>query len=172
MSKSAYVEFADQGFWAFDVSLSIMLAETVWVGEGLPRDQRPEWLPGSLDKLRVLAVVSDLGFLVELSWPVDGVDLLRSLLMEVSRRLTARGTLSADEVATWDVLDGDTIGLRNAAIVDLAPVVELTQATIQLLEGTLPQAPPGTCWMYGLEGGRLTVPIRGFKPATKTDSLS
>jgi hypothetical protein len=160
VSKTAYVEFADQGFWAFDVSLSIMLAETVWVGDGLPKDQRPEWLPDALDKLRVLAVVSDLGFVVELSWPLDGVRLLKSLLMEVSRRLTVRGMLSADEVATWDVLDGDTIGLRNAEVVDLAPVVELTQATIQLLEGTLPQAPSGTCWMYGFEGGRHTIAIR------------
>jgi hypothetical protein len=160
VSKTAYVGFADQGFWTFDVSLSIMLAETVRVGEELPKDQRPEWLPNALDELRGLAVASDLGFVVELSWPPDGVRLLRSLLTEVSRRLAARRMLSADEVATWDVLDGNTIELRNAQVVDLTPVVELTQATIQLLEGALPQAPNGTWWLYGFEGGRGTVSIR------------
>jgi hypothetical protein len=117
-------------------------------------------LSDALDQLRVLAVVADLGFVIEMSWPIDGVDLLRSLLVEVSRRLAARGTLTADEVATWNVLDGDTIDLRGAEVVDLAQVVELTQATIELIDGTLAQPPAGTWWLYGFPGGRSTVGMR------------
>jgi hypothetical protein len=68
------------------------------------------------------------------------------LLVEVGQRLAARATLTVDEVATWVVLDGDTIDLRGAVVVDMAEVVELTQATIELIDGTLPEPPIGTLW--------------------------
>jgi hypothetical protein len=160
VSKFGTVEFGGRGFWTYDVSLSIMLAEAIWVGEELPASQRPEWLSDALDEFRIMAVVADLGFVIELSWPTDGVGLLRSLLVEVSRRLAARGTLTADEVATWNVLEGDTIDLRGAEVVEMAEVVELTQATIELIDGTLPEPPTGTWWMYGFPGGRTTVAMR------------
>jgi hypothetical protein len=154
------VGFGARSLWTYDVSLSIMLVETVWVGEELPAGHRPEWLADALDQFRVLAVVSDLGFHIEDNWPADGVDLLRSLLVEVSHRLAARGTLSADEVATWNVLDGDTIDLRGVGVVDMYEVVELIEATIELIDGTFPDPPPGTLSMYGFPGGRSTVPRR------------
>jgi hypothetical protein len=161
VSKFGIVEFGGRYLWTYDVSLSIMLAEAIWVGEELPADQRPEWLSDALDQFRVCAVVSDFAFVIDRIWLADRVGLLRSLLVEVGRRLAARGRLTVDEVATWNVLDGDTIDLRGAEVVDMAEVVELTQATIELIDGTLPEPPPGTLWMYGFPGGRSTVPRRG-----------
>ncbi|WP_345634108.1 hypothetical protein [Rugosimonospora acidiphila] len=154
------VEFGGRGFWAYDVSLSLLLVEAIRAGEELPADRRPAGLPGVLDQLRVVAVVPDLGFPIEESWPPREVDLLRSLLIDVSRRLAVRGTVAADGVATWDVLDGGTISLRGAEVVDLTPVIELAGATVQLVEGTLPRAPAGTWWAYGFEGGRRTIAMR------------
>ena len=78
MSKFGTVEFGGRYFWTYDVSLSIMLVETIWVGEALPADRRPEWLSEALDQFRVLAVVSDLGFSIDLNWPAQSVGLLRS----------------------------------------------------------------------------------------------
>jgi hypothetical protein len=160
VSKTGTVEFGGRGFWAYDVSLSIMLVETIRVGEELPSGQRPSWLSDALDQLRVLAVVSDLGFVIDMNWPTDGVDLLITLIAEANRRLAARGTITAVEVATWNVLDGDTIDLRGAQVVDLAPVVELGQAMIQLVQGTLPPAPGGTWWLYGFAAGPRMVAMR------------
>jgi hypothetical protein len=95
-----------------------------------------------------------------MNWPTDSVDLLITLIDEANRRLAARGTITAVEVAAWNVLDGDTIDLRGAQVVDLAPVIELGQATIQLVQGTLPPAPAGTWWLYGFPGGPHTVTMR------------
>ena len=39
MSKFGAVILGGQSFWTYDVSLSIMLVETLWVGEELPVDQ-------------------------------------------------------------------------------------------------------------------------------------
>jgi hypothetical protein len=161
MSKTGTVEFGGRGFWAYDVSLSIMLAETVRVGEELPTDQRPSWLPEALDQLRALAVVPDLGFVIDMNWPIQHVDLLTVLIAEANRRLTSRKAITALDVAGWKVLGEETIELRGAEVVDLAPVVELGQATIQLVEGTLPPPPAGTWWLYGFPGGRQTVTMRG-----------
>jgi hypothetical protein len=160
VSRFWVVEFGGRSFWTYDVSLSIMLVETIWVGEELPADHCPEWLSEALDQFRVLAVVADLGFSIDLNWPAESVGLLRSLLVEASHRLAARRTLTAEEVATWNVLDGRTIDLRGAEIVDMYEVVELTEATIELIGGTFPEPPPGTLWMYGFPGGRSTVPRR------------
>jgi hypothetical protein len=79
------------------------------------------------------------------------VGLLRSLLVEVGRRLAARGTLTVDEVATWNVLDGEA-DLRGALVVDMAEVVELTQATIERIDGTLPEPPTGGLVATGRTG--------------------
>jgi hypothetical protein len=158
VSKFGLVEFSGQSFWTYDVSLSIMLVETIRVGEELPADQRPEWLSEALDEFRVLAVVPDLGFSID--WPAESVGLLRSLLVQASQRLAARGALTAEEVATWNLLDGYTIDLRGAEVVDMYEVVELTEATIELIDGAFTEPPPGTLWMYGFPGGRSTVPRR------------
>jgi hypothetical protein len=55
VSRTRTVAFGDRYFWTYDVSLSIMLAEAIWVGQELQPGQRPEWLPDALEKLRVLA---------------------------------------------------------------------------------------------------------------------
>lgn len=157
MSTTRIVEFRDRGFWAYDVSLSIMLAQTIRAGEELPSGERPLWLSDALDELRVVAVVNDLGFVIDISWPIDRVDLLVTLIAEATRRLAVQRTITPAEIANWKVLDGDTIDLRGAHIVDLAPVIELGRATIQLVEDTLRPPPVGTWWLYGLASGPRTV---------------
>lgn len=160
VSKFGTVEFGDRGFWAYDVALSILLVQVIWVAEELPTEQRPAWLSDALYQLRIDAVVGDLGFVIELSWPVDGVELLVTLLAEANRRMAALKTITADEVACWQILGGDTICLRGARVVDLTPVIELGEATIELIRGTLPWPPVGTWWMYGFPSGRSIVNMR------------
>jgi hypothetical protein len=158
MSKTTPVEFRGRGFWAFDVSLSILLAELIDVAEALGSDQRPPWLAGALPTLRVHAVVgADFLFSPDLGLEGGQLDELIGLVAEASRRLRQRRTVTAAEAAQWQVLDDHTVIWRPAAAVETAPIAELGQAIIQLLQGTLPSPPPGTWWYFGLSGGPRTI---------------
>jgi hypothetical protein len=157
MSKTTPVEFRGHGFWAFDVSLSILLAELIDVAEALGPEQRPPWLAGALPTLRVHAAVNDLMFPPDLGLEDGQLNELIGLLAEASARLHQRRTVTAAEAAQWRVLDGHTVLWRSAAAVETAPIAELGEAIIQLLRGTLPSPPPGTWWFFGLSGGPRTI---------------
>src|SRR6266540_4111889 len=118
MSKTTPVEFRGRGFWAFDVSLSILLAELIDIAEALEPEQRPPWLADVLPQLRIHAVVGD--FLFDLDFDLEDEPL--------------------DEF--------------------IAPIAELGEAIIQLLQGTLPPPPAGTWWSFGFSGGPGTVAMR------------
>jgi hypothetical protein len=160
VSKTRTVTIGGRGFWAYDVSVSLLLAETIRVGMELSHDQQPSWLPEALDKLRTLVIVTDFGVAIDDDWPSQGVDLLVQLINEANRRLAARGSITAAEVAEWKAVGADQVHLRGAEVVDLSPVVELGQATVQLIHGTLPPPPAGTWWFYGNEGGPRTIGMR------------
>jgi hypothetical protein len=161
MSKTTPVTFRGRGFWAFDVSLSILLAELIDLAEGLGPDQRPPWLAGALPTLRVHAIVgADFQFSPDLGLEDGQLDGLVALFAEASRRLRLRRTVTAAEAAQWRVLDDQTVLWRPAAAVETAPIAELGEAIIRLLRGTLPPAPPGTWWCFGLSGGPQTVAMR------------
>ncbi len=68
MSSTASVSFGDRNIWAYDVALSILLAEVAYLmdalADSLPKDPahnhqqpRPPWLRGVANELRVHATV-------------------------------------------------------------------------------------------------------------------
>jgi hypothetical protein len=161
MSKTTPVQFRGRSLWAFDVSLSILLAELIDIAEALSPQQRPPWLPGALPTLRVHAVVgADLQFNPDLDLEDGQLDELISLIAQATRRLRQQRTVTAAEAAEWRVLDNRPVLWRSADAVDTAPIAELGEAIIQLLQGTLPPSPPGTWWYFGLSGGPRTVAMR------------
>jgi len=105
MSRTTSVEFRGQDFWAYDVSLSILLAELIGVAEGLGPEQCPEWLAEVLPQLRVHAVVSDFLFDLDFGLADAQLDEFVALLEEACRRLRQRRTVTAAEAAEWQVLD-------------------------------------------------------------------
>lgn len=54
----------------------------------------------------------------------------------------------------WNIWEGEGVFARGAAEVATAPVIELGQALIELLSGTLPDDPPDNRWIYGTPRGR------------------
>jgi hypothetical protein len=157
VSGTTTVRFGDQYFWARDVGLSILVAETIGVIEGLSASERPWWLNAMLRDLRTVAVVPDFGLDVGAEWQGEQVDRLAGWIAEASRRLAARGAVTAAEAAAWQV-DGDaTVVWRGAAAVDTGPIVQLGRATVALVRGTLPPPPPGHRWFYGDPGGPHTI---------------
>ena len=69
-------------------------------------------------------------------------------------------SISAHEMEAWDLLDGEGVFARGASQFPTATVVELGRAIQALLSGTLPPAPEGTWWFYGVETGRSTIKKR------------
>ncbi|MEU2612822.1 hypothetical protein ABZ570_14770 [Micromonospora sp. NPDC007271] len=159
MSRTCFVEFNGAGFWAFSDSLAVLLGQAVVVAEEIAADRRSAAFPDVVDQLRASAVVPDLGLFVDVGWRGDRLDLLLRLIEEANRRLGERERVTASEVAGWTTLGDDVIELRRDAM-DTAPVIELGQGVLQLLRESLPPAPRGMWWFYGVEGGRQTIVMR------------
>ncbi|MET8911172.1 hypothetical protein [Micromonospora sp. NPDC004551] len=162
MSKTCFVEFNGSGFWALSDSLAVLLGQSVVVAEEMAADRRSATFADVIHQLRVSAVVTDLGLLVDAAWRGTRLDLLLHLIEEANRRLAQRGRVTASEVAGWTALGDDVIELRRDTV-ETAPVIELGQAVLHLLRGTLPSAPKGTWWFYGVEGGPQIIVMRNMK---------
>lgn len=160
MSSTVPVDYADRWFWAYDVSLSILLVEALHAAHERSATQdlrRPDDL---LERLRGHAVLG-----ANLAFSLDGHGdderhYLLSLIMEAVERLRTYGTITAAQAARQFVLDGRPVFLRGDTHVDTNVVADLGQAMIDLVERTLPPAPTGTVWFLGVEGGPRTIGVR------------
>lgn len=154
MSKTRPVGFAGHGeLWAYDAALSVLLAEVIRLGEAAPR---PRWWDEQADELRIQATVSDLYF--ELSSPTAGE--LAVLFEHAASALEQRGSLTPAEAAAWKVYGDEPVIFRGEVPMDTAPIAELGLALVELIRGTLEDAPEGTWWYYGAPGGRRTIAMR------------
>jgi hypothetical protein len=157
MSRTTPVCDGDAMFWAYDVALGILFAEAIHGAESSFEGCQPSWRRELIQRMRVNAVVgSDYAVLLD-ELDADQRTGLLTWVQEASSRLTARGGVSAAEVAGWDVLDGETVHLRGADHVAAAPLAELGEAIAQLLAGTLPPAPQGQHWYFGTPAGRGSI---------------
>jgi hypothetical protein len=88
---------------------------------------------------------------------MDQIETFVAIVEEACSRLEQRRAIPAPEIEAWNILDGQGVFPRGAIQVATAPVVELGRAIIALVRGSLPDAPPGTQWLYGTETGRQTI---------------
>jgi hypothetical protein len=159
VSRTCTVEFGGSGFWALSDSVSVLLAQAAVAAEEMSMDRRPAGFEDVLYQVKVSAIVTDFGFLIDEDWRGERLDLLVSLIEEAARRLVIRERIRDFEVAGWMTLDGQVAELRSE-VVETAPVVELAEGMLALFEDRLPTAPAGTWWLYGVEGGRRTIAVR------------
>ncbi len=162
MSKTVPVGFAGRELWAYDVSLSILLAEVVQVGAEEPTEGgRLSWLPDVLETLRRHAVLGANAYL-DLELGLDSVQraVLLDYFVAAGRRLRRRDTITAAEARKWHVVDDRSVLWRGEAAVKTAPIADLADALKQLAEGKLPPTPAGKWWYFGLPDGPHTIAMR------------
>src|ERR1700735_4664039 len=105
MSRTASVSFRERNLWAYDVSLSILLAELINVISDVDLAKRPRWLSELLPDLRRHAILGANAHLdLDLGLSQPELERLLVLIAQASRRLRERQTISADEAAAWEVL--------------------------------------------------------------------
>ena len=152
------MSFQGRNLWAYDVSLSILLAELMNVISDLDLAKRPRWLSKLLPDLRRHAILGANAHLdLDLGLNESEREQLLVLIAEASRRLRERETITAADSATWEVLDGHTVIWRSAPTVATCDMADLGDAIIGLVRGTLPIPLDGTWWLFGLPGGPRTI---------------
>lgn len=159
MSRTAFVSYGDDGFWAYDVALSIFLKHLIDIAEPIAKESGADWLKEEIHWWRVIAgpCAGTYSLTLAPSWSAAQ----RELFVEMARRacdaMTTRKEFTEAEIAQWPMLDDVCIFTRGADVVETAPVIELGKAIVALADGSLPAAPPGNFWFYGTPEGRRTI---------------
>jgi len=161
MTSKQYVEYRDRGFWAYDVALGILLKHVIDIAEPLAANPNTEWLASAVSDWRVPAAISDYGLEINKNWSATQLDVFVNLFDRACRSLNQRDAIDAEEIESWMILEDLYLSSRGAPKIFTAPVVELGRAIIALVEGTLPAAPSGTAWFYGVPQGRTTIGMIG-----------
>ena len=156
MSKSVFIEYHGQGFWAFDVVASILLKHLVDVAT--PQAHTDPWLNPIVQRWRVATSIPDCyGFELDEQWTEEQVDIVIGLFDAVGRLLGMRDEISSEEIQGWEIQDGGHIFARGLPFVRTRPVINLGLAIVSLLRNALPPAPSATWWWYGTEDSPQTI---------------
>jgi hypothetical protein len=158
MSRKKYVEYANRGFWAYDVAVGVFLKHLMDAAEASGQ-AKTEWLSTAVRHWREAACISDFGLILDASWSAQQRQAFIALAEDASSRLATRASIPAEEIISWPILDDLRIFPRGEKGVLAAPVVELGRAIIALVSGELPEAPDGAIWFYGTPTGRQTLRI-------------
>lgn len=117
-----------------------------------------EWFKGLLQQWRVQATVPDLGCTLDDGWSREHLSVVVELARRTRERLREPSTEAHMLDPTWSVLDelpvAGGVGSHNLML----RVNEVAKAFIDLLDGSLAEAPDGTWWAVGWgQGDRDTI---------------
>ena len=143
-------------FWAYDVSLGILLLEAIHVAVESPPELRPSWTDAVLEDLRTqVRLGANSAFLLD-DDERDGQQrgYVCSIIAEAGRRLRDDGAITSSAAARRYMLDGEPYFLRGHDSIDGGVVAELSLAIEGLIRDDLPPVPfNGRHWLFGAEGG-------------------
>ncbi|MEO3746589.1 hypothetical protein [Plantactinospora sp. B5E13] len=160
MSKTVSVDFGGRWFWAYDVSVGILLLEAIQVATETPPGQRPPNVDAVLADLRTQVQVG-----ASFAFPLDPDEwdsrqraFARAIIAEAGRRLRGYRTITSTEAAERYVIDGEPYFVRGHKRIDCEVVADLAEAIEALIEDRLPPVPvPGRHWFFGVPDGPRTL---------------
>lgn len=150
------VGFGGRWFWAYDVSLGILLLEATLVHGELTPGQRPSGTDVAAEDLRTQVRVGSGHFF---ALDADGWDTVqrnhvRSIVAAAGRRLRGSGIVTAADAAQRYLIDGEPYLRRGHEQVAGEVVAELAEAIESLIQDSLPAVPStDQHWFYGVAGG-------------------
>jgi hypothetical protein len=156
VSKTQFVEYRNQVFWAYDVALGIFLKYLIDAAEASDQANAP-WLSSTISWWRTVACISDYGLTLDADWSTVQRETFIALAERACSTLASRESIPAEEILAWPLLNDLRIFPRGATEVSTGPVIELGRAIIALVGGDLSEAPPGQNWFYGTPTGRQTI---------------
>ena len=133
MSKTLYVRYRGDGFWAYDVAVGVFLKHLIDSAMAHANKEDALWLMPCVEQWRVNAIVSDLGLHLDEEWSDAQRQTVYGLIEEACNQLEARHSIPWDAMKDWDILDGQGVRSRGSTQFPTAPVVELAHAVKALL---------------------------------------
>ena len=160
MSRSLYVDFRDNGFWAYDVASSVFLKFLIDAANERTAVDTDHWLSEAIQNWRVSAVISDLGFYLDDNWSQLQIDTVIKLCRTATEVIRAGGNIPASEIESWPILDDQRVFTRGHDPVPSKAVARFGDAVISLLQITLPEPPDRHWWFFTLDENVDTIAMR------------
>lgn len=160
MSRTLFVEFCGDGFWAFDVVVGVFLKHLIDAASLHLEEKGEAWLAEAITAWRVDAVNADLGLFLDQSWSQHQIDVFSALVEEACNSLAERESIAADEIESWEMIGGLRCCTRGLPSVTTASAIRLGDAIAKLVNRALPAPPPGTWWFFATEECAATMPRR------------
>jgi hypothetical protein len=163
VSKSSFVDYHDNFFWAYDVSLGIFLKHLIDAADDHAAEFGKSWLQEQVADWRLVAGLVEMYGLNlddDRTWSAAQKADFLQLAEKACAVLAKREQISAAEIEAWPILDDLRLSTRGEVVVATAAIVELGRAIIELVNGTLEAPPAYTRWFYGCPEGRTTIPNR------------
>jgi hypothetical protein len=157
MSRTQFVEYGGDGFWAYDVSLGIFLKHLIDAAIPRAAEADGQWLAEEITSWRTIAVVGDIGLTIDLTLSSAQLDTFIALADQACTALAQREMIAEEEIMGWVILGDARLSTRGEKEIATAPIIELGRAIIELVRGTLPIAPAHTAWFFGTSAGRDTI---------------
>lgn len=159
MSQTLFVNWRDDGFWAYDVVAAVFLKHLIDAALLHLEHHDEPWLNDAIPQWRVNAVCSDLGLYLDESWSVGQVAVFTGLARQACDNLSRRDNIPAAEIQSWQLIDGDNgrFFARGEPFITTASAIRLGEAIIKLVNGTLPEPPPRTWWHFATEESAATL---------------
>jgi hypothetical protein len=83
--------------WVYDAAMALLLAQVIRSVEAMPADRRPDWWADSVEYLREVATIYDLGLDLDLWSDAAERQEFAALLEDTADQLGDRGPVTADE---------------------------------------------------------------------------
>ena len=157
MTRTAYVGYRDNAFWAYDVPGSIFLWFLIQSAEKYLAQYKGHWLSEVIPKWRVSAVITEMAYYADDEWTAEQVDLILQLCDDAISTIRQHGDFAASDVEAWPVLDDQRIFTRGHDPIPTEPIARLGDAFTLLLRGQLPKPPTQHLWFYTLDGNTDTI---------------
>jgi len=160
MSRSLYINFRDDGFWAYDVPSSVFLKFLVDAANDRMAAGTEQWLSNAVCNWRVTAAISELSHYADDEWSQSQIDIVVELCRTTINAIRRGGDIPAYEIESWPILDEHRICTRGHDSVPCEPVARLGEAFVALLQNRLPKLPERHWWFFTLDENPDTIAMR------------